>query len=139
MRARGSRTGLRLELCGLALLIEFGRGGSLQRLALGLLADPVLERAAHPLADRLRREGGDGRGLLPLLPPERQREEERADEHRDHDHPRLRHDPARKRPLGRSDELPPAAHRKLSRGTNRQLIRSSPIWSHPSPSTRRAM
>ena len=76
-----------------------------------------------------------GSGRLLLRARRRPRQEEAAHEHGGQHHARLGDDPARERALGRRDELLPAAHRSRSRGTKRQLMRSSPIWSQPSPRT----
>ena len=46
--------------------------------------------------------------------------------------------PPGERAFGRRDPLLPTAHRRPSRGVNRQAARLSPICSHPSPSTWRA-
>ena len=125
--------------CGLpAFELGARAGGGLHGLPLGLLADAALERTAHPVVDRLRL--GQGSGSVGLLGArQRPGQEQPADEDRDQHHAGPRDDPARERALRGGDPLLPAAHLCASRGANRQLIRLPPIWSHPSPSTWRAM
>ena len=104
--------------------------------ALRLGAQAPLERAARAVVHGPRLGRGRSHGIL-LGTRERRREQHAGDEHADQRDPGLRHDPARERALGLLHPLLPAAHR-ASLGWNRQRSRSSPIWSHPSPSTRRA-
>ena len=112
-------------------------GGGLQSLPLGLLANAVLERPAHPVVDRLRLgQGYESVGFLGTR--HRPGQEQSTDEHGDQHHARLRHDAARQGTFRGPDPLLPAAHRSPSLGVNRQLARLSPICSHPSPSTWRA-
>ena len=113
-------------------------GGGLQSLPLGLLPNAVPERTAHPVVDSLRLgQGYESAGFLGTR--HRPREEESADEHRDQHHAGLGDDAARQRAFRGPDPLLPAAHRSASCGVNRQAARLSPIWSHPSPNTCRAM
>ena len=109
-------------------------GGGLQSLPLGLLPNAVLERPPHPVVDRLRLgQGYESVGFLGTR--HRPREQESTDEHRDQHHAGLRDDAPGERTFRRRDPLLPTAHRRPSRGVNRQLARLSPIWSHPSPRT----
>ena len=102
------------------------------------LAECGLERPSHPVVDRLRLgQGYESVGFLGTR--HRPREQESADEHGDQHHAGLGDDAARQRAFRGRDPLLPAAHRSPSLGVNRQLARSSPIWSHPSPRTWRAM
>ena len=112
-------------------------GGGLQSLPFGLLPNARLERPSHPVVDRLRLgQGYESVGFLGTR--HRPGQEQSTDEHGDQHHARLRHDAARQRAFRGPDPLLPAAHRRPSRGVNRQLARLSPICSHPSPSTWRA-
>ena len=113
-------------------------GGGLQSLPLGLLADAALERPPHAVVDRLRLgQGYESVGFLGTR--HRPREEESADEHGDQYDTGFRDDAPGERTFRRRDPLLPAAHRSASCGVNRQAARLSPIWSHPSPRTWRAM
>ena len=114
-------------------------GGGLQSLPLGLLPNARLERPPHPVVDRLGLGQEPESGRIFLGTRHRPREQESTDEHGDQHHARLRHDAARQRAFRGPDPLLPAAHLSPSRGVNRQLARLSPICSHPSPSTWRAM
>ena len=114
-------------------------GRRLLGLALGLRAEAALERAAHAVVHGPRLRRGSGSGCVFLGTGERRREQHAADEHGDQDDPGLRDDAARQRALRLLHPLLPAAHRSPSAGVNRQPTRLSPTWSHPSPSTWRAM
>ena len=113
--------------------------GSQLGLPLGLRADPPREGPPHPVAHGLRF-GAGARRLGALSGPGRgPGDEESGHEHGDQHDAGLRDDPARERARGRGGPLLPAAHLKPPGGVKRQPRRSSPIWSHPSPSTWRAM
>ena len=120
---------------------EFGTGlgGGLLGMALRFRAEAPLERASRAVVYGLRLWRGSRHGCVILGTRQRPGKQQPADEHGDQHNPGLRDDAARERALRRPDELLPAAHRSPSPGVNRQRSRLSPIWSHPSPRTWRAM
>ena len=80
-------------------------GGGLQSLPLGLLANAVLERPAHPVVDGLGLGQDSGSGGSFFRARHGPREEESTDEHSDQHHAGLGHDAARQRAFRGPDSL----------------------------------
>ena len=114
-------------------------GGGLLGLPLGLLPNAVLERTAHPVVDSLRPRAGLRRVSASWGPVIAHEKRSPPTSTAINTTPAFVTMPPGSAPSGGRDPLLPAAHRSASRGVNRQLARLSPICSHPSASTWRAM